>query len=163
MGGINLMKIYVQAGYIGQQRSERSQEAIDNGLLTYSQLKAWQKRAVDIGDVKPCEWHHTGKYYNKTNYFDPDDFATLNPKDYSKSTVTVEDTPEIWYVLVAAEWGGTRKHPKIIGSEVSVTNKPSKAQLSANKYQRYGGYIKEFDNEQDAREFAKTAEITIKY
>ena len=33
-------------GYIGNRRSERSQFAIESGLVTKSQLKAWQKRAV---------------------------------------------------------------------------------------------------------------------
>lgn len=58
-------------GYIGQSRSERSQQAIDEGLLTKNQLKAWQKRAVEQGVIRPCEWHHTGKYFNKTEYYDP--------------------------------------------------------------------------------------------
>ncbi|MDG3143184.1 hypothetical protein MKL29_10295 [Streptococcus suis] len=97
-------------GYIGQQRSERSQEAIESGLVTKSQLKAWQKRAVEQGVVSPCEWHHTGKYYNKTQYFDLEDFEKLNPKDFPK-TKTVEKT-ETWYVLVAADWGGQRNIPK---------------------------------------------------
>ena len=43
--------------YIGQSRSVRSQEAIEKGLVVKSQLKAWQKRAVDQGAVFPCEWH----------------------------------------------------------------------------------------------------------
>lgn len=33
-------------GYIGQKRSVRSQEAINNGLLTKNQLKAWEKIKV---------------------------------------------------------------------------------------------------------------------
>ena len=69
-------------GYIGNKRSERSQYAIESGLVTKSQLKAWQKRAVESGAVRPCEWHHTGKFYNKTNYFDLTDFEELNPKDF---------------------------------------------------------------------------------
>ena len=56
-------------GYIGKSRSERSQQAMENGLQIYSQLSAWQKRAVDKGAVQACEWHHTGKYYSKTNYY----------------------------------------------------------------------------------------------
>ena len=44
--------------YIDQSRSVRSQEAIEKGLVVKSQLKAWQKRAVDQGAVFPCEWHH---------------------------------------------------------------------------------------------------------
>lgn len=144
-------------GYIGKQRSERSQEAIESGLVTKSQLKAWQKRAVEQGVVRPCEWHHTGKYYNKTQYFDLKDFEGLNPKDFPK-TKTVEKT-ETWYVLVSADWGGTKKHPKIVGADVKVTNKITERQRSANKYSRYGGYIKEFATETEAKAFAETAKL----
>ena len=146
-------------GYIGQSRSERSQEAINAGLLTKNQLKAWQKRAVDAGAVRACEWHHTGKYFNKTYYFDPADFEGLNPKDFPKTPKIEEIKEEIWYVLVSAEWGGTRKHPKIVGTEIKVTNKITDRQRDANKYWRYGGYIKEFKSEAEAREFAKSAEL----
>ena len=146
-------------GYIGHSRSERSQEAIDNGLLIYSQLSAWQKRAVDSGVVKPCEWHHTGKYFNKTNYFDPQDFEGLNPKDFPNVPKQKPTPSEHWYVLVSADWGGTSKHPRIVGADVQVTNKITDRQKNANKYSRYGGYIKEFDNEDDAKAFAKTAKL----
>lgn len=146
-------------GYIGHSRSERSQEAIDNGLLVYSQLSAWQKRAVDSGAVKPCEWHHTGKYFNKTNYFDPQDFEGLNPKDFPNVPKQKPIPSEHWYVLVSADWGGTSKHPRIVGADVQVTDKITDRQKNANKYSRYGGYIKEFDNEDDAKAFAKTAKL----
>ncbi len=145
--------------YIGQSRSERSQEAINSSLLTKSQLKAWQKRAVEAGAVKPCEWHHTGKYYAQTYYFNPDDFNQLDPKNFPKIPKIEETQNQIWYVLVSAQWGGTKKHPKIMGVDVKVTNKITSPQLNANKYQRYGGYIKEFANEDEAREFAKKAKL----
>lgn len=144
-------------GYIGQKRSERSQEAIDRGLVTKSQLKAWQKRAVEQGAVSACEWHHTGKYFNRTEYFDLEDFEELNPKDFPK-TKKIEE-PETWYVLVSADWGGTKKHPKIIGADVKVTNKITERQRNANKYYRYGGYIKEFNTETEAQAFAEVAAL----
>lgn len=145
-------------GYIGKSRSERSQAAIENGKVTYTQLKAWQKRAVDAGGVRACEWHHTGQYYKKTYYYDLQDFEQLNSKDYPK-VQKEEIIKKTWYVLVSAEWGGTKRYPKIVGKEVVVKDSITQAQKYANKYYNYGGYIKEFDNEQEAREFAKTAEL----
>lgn len=146
-------------GYIGQSRSERSQQAINDGLLTKNQLKAWQKRAVEQGTVRPCEWHHTGKYFNKTEYYDPIDFAELDPKDFSPVKKEKLAEKEVWYVLVSADWGGTKKYPKIIGSVVKVTNKITERQKTANKYCLYGGYIKEFDTKEEAENFAKVAEL----
>lgn len=120
-------------GYIGSKRSIRSQEAIESGLKTYSELSAWQKRAVDRNAVSPAEWHHTGKYFAKTNYYDPDDFSELSPKDFPPEKNDKEE-PEQWYVLVSAEWGGTKKHPKITGTAIMITDNPTKTQLTANKY-----------------------------
>lgn len=146
-------------GYIGQSRSVRSQMAIDEGLLTKSQLKAWQKRAVEQGAVQACEWHHTGKYFNRTNYYNPADFENLNPKDFPPVKKVAVETPEIWYVLVSAEWGGTKRYPKIVGTDTVVTNKITKRQRYANKYSNYGGHIKEFDNKEDALAYSKAISI----
>lgn len=63
-------------------KSNRALEAEANGLVTYSKLKAWQRRAVDAGEVRASEWHHTGAAANRTNYYDLEDFAELNPKDF---------------------------------------------------------------------------------
>ena len=147
-------------GYIGHKRSVRSQQAIDAGLLIYSQLSAWQKRAVDSSAVFPVEWHHTGKYFQKTDYYDPKDFEDLNAKDFPPPKKEEESkSEEKWYVLVSAQWGGTKRHPKIIGADIKVVNKLTKTQKSAKKYWLYGGYIKEFDTKESAEEFAKTAEL----
>lgn len=61
--------------------------------------------------------------------------------------------------MVSADWGGTKKYPKIIGSVVKVTNKITDRQKTANKYCLYGGYIKEFDTKEEAENFAKVAEL----
>ena len=115
-------------GYIGQVKSYRSQRAINEGLLTKNQLKAWQKRAIEQGAVQPCEWHHTGKYFSKTNYYNPNDFDHLNPNDFLPIKTSELEQKETWYVLVSAKWGGTKNHPKIIGQNVVVKNKITTAQ-----------------------------------
>lgn len=146
-------------GYIGQKRSVRSQEAINNGLLTKNQLKAWEKRAAEKGVVSPCEWHHTGKYFNKTEYYNPDDFKNLNPKDFPPVKKEKSQKEDFWYVLVSAEWGGTKRFRKIVGVNVVVKDKITSAQRSANKYCLYGGYIEKFNTKEEAENFAQTAEL----
>lgn len=143
--------------YIGQKRSVRSQEAIEKGLVIKSQLKAWQKRAVDQGAIQPSEWHHTGKFYNRTNYYDLNDFEGLNPKDFPP--IKNKPTATKWYVLVSAQWGGTKRWPRIIGTDVKVTNKLTSRQENAKKYSDYGGYIEVFTTEDQANTFAKTAKL----
>lgn len=63
-------------------KSDRALEAEARGLVTYSQLKKWQQRAVDRGAVRAREWHHTSGAANKTNYYDLTDFNDLNSEDF---------------------------------------------------------------------------------
>ena len=63
-------------------KSDRAIEAEERGLVTYSNLKAWQKRAVDRGIVRAREWHHTGAAANRTNYYSLEDFEDLNANDF---------------------------------------------------------------------------------
>jgi hypothetical protein len=108
-------------GYIGQSRSENSAAAIEEGLVTYSELKAWQKRAVDSGKVRRREWHHTGKYYNETNYYDPADFAELKPADFPP--VKDEEPEEFKVSVTYAYWTGTKKHPHRNEDTIEATRK----------------------------------------
>ncbi len=64
------------------KKSNRAIEAEEEGKVTYSKLKAWQKRAVDRGVIKPCEWHHTGAAANQTNYYDLAEFEELDKDDF---------------------------------------------------------------------------------
>ena len=64
------------------KKSDRALEAEARGLVTYSQLKKWQQRAVDRGAVRAREWHHTSGAANKTNYYDLADFEDLNSEDF---------------------------------------------------------------------------------
>ena len=140
-------------GYIGNKRSVNSQNAIDEGMLTFSQLKAWQK-----GAVSHSEWHHTGKYFNETTYYNPEDFEELNPKDFPIIREAKKEESKTFYVLVSAEWGGTRKHPKIVGKEVKIVEKLTEAQKNAKKYYMYGGSITEFSNMEEAQNYADQIE-----
>ena len=63
-------------------KSDRAIVAEEKGLVTYSKLQAWQKRAVDRGVVRAREWHHTSGAANKTNYYNLADFEDLDSKDF---------------------------------------------------------------------------------
>lgn len=63
-------------------KSNRALIAEDMGLVTYSKLSAWQKRAVKAGAVSAAEWHHTSAAANKTFYYNLEDFEELNPDNF---------------------------------------------------------------------------------
>lgn len=93
-------------GYIGQRMSERAaaaydmgekpfskwtkseiidrlQRLIDSGDLESSEedmkrIKRLTSRVVKIAFLKKSSWHHTGKYYNETDFYDiVDDFSKI--------------------------------------------------------------------------------------
>lgn len=131
--------------------------AYEEGLRPYSKLSAWQKRAVDAGAVRPREWHHTSAKFNRTNFFDAADFEELNPADFppAKKAAPVADR---FVVLVSAVWGGTRKHPRVIGKSAALVVNPSEKKLACRKYNDYGGYSKEFATESAAQAFIAAKE-----
>lgn len=59
-------------------KSNNALVAEERGLITYSKLTAWQKRAVRAGAVQAAEWHHTSAAANRTNYYSLTDFESLN-------------------------------------------------------------------------------------
>lgn len=71
-------------------KSDRAIEAEEKGLVTFSKLCAWQKRAVECGRVRACEWHHTGACANKTYYYDLEDFEELNKDDFKPEKIEKE-------------------------------------------------------------------------
>ncbi|MDR3235046.1 MAG: hypothetical protein LBT46_15525 [Planctomycetaceae bacterium] len=62
--------------------SNNALAAMDEGKYPKTYFKAWQRRAIEAGAVKPCEWHHTGSKYRCTQYYNSADFAELDPKDF---------------------------------------------------------------------------------
>lgn len=98
------------AGYDwARGKSDNAVWAEERGLLKKSELKAWQKRAVEAGAVAPAECHHTSSFFNETNYYDPEDFKNLNPKDFPPEKK--EPKPEKTLTRMSAwweEWEGSR-------------------------------------------------------
>ncbi len=121
------------AGYDGYSKSNNAVAAESEGRYPASTLA--RKLGVKTGAIRalmdPCEWHHTSKRYNTTDYYDGADLLLLARGG------TIEATEEDWYddpneLLTALrnwkppktaaktwtgctvtwlEWGGTRKRP----------------------------------------------------
>ncbi len=64
---------YNQSGYSGSSRSVRAVEAEDHGRLPLTRLcrKYGYVRAKAKTILEPCEAHHTSKFANLTDYYDP--------------------------------------------------------------------------------------------
>ena len=69
-------------------KSNRAIRAETDGLLPATHFAKWAKEwfsGVTSGDIKnvlcPAEWHHTSKYFNRTDYYDPRDLLELNNRD----------------------------------------------------------------------------------
>ena len=81
--------MHKNSGYIGFSRSVRSQRAIDEGKRTATDFAQWVRQfarfkgctAKDVSiALSPCEWHHTSKFCNRTNYYDPRDLLELEKR-----------------------------------------------------------------------------------
>ena len=66
-------------------KSNNALVAEERGLITYSKLTAWQKRAVRAGAVQAAEWHHTSAAANHTNYYSLTDFESLDKEMFKAS------------------------------------------------------------------------------
>lgn len=134
---------YGQRGYVGQSMSERAVQAYENGEKPFSKwskenileaisavygkhIEGIEEKAekVSLADLRQeflrwSSWHHTGKYYNKTEFYEFDDDISLaevknfienykkTPKQKNEHTVT-----EKFALVKYNYWTGTRKHPK---------------------------------------------------
>lgn len=124
------------SGYVGYSMSVRAEQAYNDGLLSFSKIKAKHLKENDIGislkffkwlvennHITPTEWHHTGKLFNKTNFFDLDDvreqIQRLDLQNLeSKFNNVVNDEENGYYAKVEyREWVGSR----IYGNYVTET------------------------------------------
>lgn len=97
----------------------------DDFLSVCYELKDSEKAAViEKASIKELrnnllsysEWHHTGSYYNKTNFYiinDSliEDLTADELKELLKPEQQEEEKPQ-HVRFIYLEWSGTRKHPK---------------------------------------------------
>ena len=85
-------------------KSDRAIQAEDRGLLKYSQLSAWQKRAVDAGAVGFSEWHHTSAAANRTYFYDPESFDELKADDYPPVAAAKVVQADVTRLRITVQW-----------------------------------------------------------
>ncbi len=85
--------------------------------------KGTKKEALILAkqdEWKPCEWHHSGgTWYNKVNFYDPNDLADLSPEDIHQCKINNETKDDVVKRVKGSFviWGGSRKRPKQIGDQ----------------------------------------------
>ena len=140
-------------GYIGQRMSERAAEAYDIGekpfsKWTKSEIIGRLQKLIDSGELESSEddmkrikrltsktvkyaflkkssWHHTGKYFKETDFYDiVDDFSKINLDDleqmdrYIRSKMKEEKAAKSAekYAIITYYWTenrGSKKWPRI--------------------------------------------------
>jgi hypothetical protein len=116
------------AGYSGFSKSNNAVYAEENDRFPATKLG--KILGISPAAIKavltPCEWHHTSKHYNKTNYYDLeeanekiDQLKAWKPE--KKDEQVFEGCTVCWI-----EWSGTRNYPRKIEHKiinVTVTKK----------------------------------------
>ena len=105
-------------------KSDNALLAEERGLVTYSRLTAWQKRAVQAGVVRAAEWHHTSAAANCTNYYNLNDFESLDKdmfKAEKKAKTMQADLSRLQIEITYREMVGgfTSRHKKFKTTTVS--------------------------------------------
>lgn len=108
---------------------------IEEFLSVYDEFKPLETVPVSLWkfvakSTSPSSWHHTSNRYNKTNHYSLVEIAEklIEDLDYWKELYKKEleekrhektkGLENLRLAVITAEiWGGTRKHPKMIGTE----------------------------------------------
>ena len=166
--------------YIGNKMSERAAEAYKSGEMP---LSKWNKESIISNVLNACDkfeyceldkyskevleiflimssWHHTGKYFNETNFYSLDyDFLSQTKeniistlKKRKKELIEEKEKKKseklIKCLFSYIEWSGTRKHPKATNRQAYGIIKGNWIYYSCGKKKLSGNYIqviKEFE------------------
>jgi hypothetical protein len=126
-------------------KSNNALLAEEKGYMTKSQLakKLKVSPAIIEKHLDPVEWHHTSKFYNFTNYYDPEDVTPelLEQMKAESKKKAQEKAQEIELqnpVIEFEEWQGSRNY----GRYVKYVAKPEKAIIKGSFiYFQYRGQI----------------------
>lgn len=167
-------------GYVGSSMSVNAKEAYDNDEKPMSK---WSKQEI-VDEIKRISgvdasrlttdelrtyylrrtgWHHTGKYYNRTDFFEVDVPEDLSQKDIddivaARTPRSREPKPKqrtMSAIVRFIEWAGTRNHPKRIEHEEVVHYKDNDKMVqtsSGNKRMSSLDFVAEVEGVHDADE-----------
>lgn len=149
----------MNSGYVGQSMSRRARQAYDTGLLPKAKIRKddLESAGIDVpvgfvkwlmpGVITPTEWHHTGKHFNETDFYDLEDVKEqLEELDietllhrYKEEKREKEQETGYYALIEYGEWSGSRNHPKLTMYEDYAYVKGNWAYISADKKKKITG------------------------
>ena len=143
----------MNSGYVGQSMSKRAENAYADGLLSKAKIKKDNLVQVGIdlpvGFIKwlmpsiitPTEWHHTGKHFNETDFYDLEDVkeqleeldVPSLQENYNEERESIKQEKGYYALIEYGEWSGSRKHPKLTHYEDFAYVKGNWAYISDDK------------------------------
>jgi len=149
----------MNSGYVGYSMSIRANHAYNKGLLPKAKIKKSDLTSAGIdfpvgfikwlmqNTVKPTEWHHTGKHFNETGFYDLEDVKNqLDDLDierlyqyYQAEKQDVQREKGYYALIQYGEWSGSRNHPKLTHYEDYAYIKGNWAYISADKKKKVTG------------------------
>jgi len=105
------------AGYLGYSKSMNAVSAEADGLMTATEFAKWLKpyiKGVTSKDVAfiltPAEWHHTSKFYNRTNYYDYRGLAQLDVRNEFRALQEMKSDFKYYWRAMKNEKGLVAMH-----------------------------------------------------
>lgn len=102
------------AGYNGYSKSNNAVSAESEGRYPASVLA--ERLGVATGAIRALmetrEYHHTGKMYNETMYYDEEEALEIIDRLRAWRPEAAETETREGCTVKYLEWGGTRRHPR---------------------------------------------------
>lgn len=101
-------------------KSEILKEIESLNVKTFELFKKMKVKTLKDNFLYKSSWHHSSKFYNEVNFYsvDTDKIESISEKELNELlniSVKKEKEKEVIGEITVQVWGGTRKHPKIIG------------------------------------------------
>lgn len=105
------------AGYSGFSKSNNAVDAESEGKMVLKNFVQYLKKffpGVTSADVRmavsPSEWHHTSKFYNKVNYYDPMSLADSDLRRDLREVIALRKELGANKIELNAIFGGVASH-----------------------------------------------------
>lgn len=101
-------------------KSEILKEIESLNVKTFELLKKMKVKTLKDNFLYKSSWHHSSKFYNEVDFYsvDTDKIESISEKELNELlniSAKKEKKKEVIGEITVQVWGGTRKHPKVIG------------------------------------------------
>lgn len=105
------------AGYSGFSKSNNAVDAESEGKMVLTNFVKYLKKffpGVTSADVRmavsPSEWHHSSKFYNEVNYYDPMSLADSDTRNEIREAIVLRKEIGTKKIELNAIFGGVASH-----------------------------------------------------